>query len=350
MTLKRRQLFTVAAATVAWSAIQIGTAAAGGDHWYDDATAPGERSVRYTVGRAYYPFWIHTKPDPSTKGVRFVDAGELITIRAELDGAMIDSHNPIWYRTHDGYAHSSAVQPCENHWNLPATRITPGGQWAEVTVPRLIARDNPADDAPAAYSLYSGCMVRALERVNSPAGWPWYRIADDKRREPVYVWAQQLRLLRPEDTAPISPKVVDKRIEVSIPDQTVTAFENNTRVLRVRTATGIKMKRADGSVLDLTTDPGEHAVLFKLAGQHMIGGAAGDVNHFDLPGVSWTTYFTRGGISFHGTYWHNDYGLPRSHGCCNLQPAHAQWIYRWTTASGLASSSKIAGTRVTVIA
>ncbi len=39
---------------------------------------------------------------------------------------------------------------------------------------------------------------------------------------------------------------------------------------------------------------------------------------------------TKSGISFHGTYWHNDVGKPRSHGCLNLSPQAAHWVYRWT--------------------
>ena len=51
---------------------------------------------------------------------------------------------------------------------------------------------------------------------------------------------------------------------------------------------------------------------------------------FDLPGVSFDSYFW-GAIAIHGTYWHNDYGRPRSHGCVNVPPQAAKWIYRWTT-------------------
>jgi hypothetical protein len=40
--------------------------------------------------------------------------------------------------------------------------------------------------------------------------------------------------------------------------------------------------------------------------------------------ISWT------GISLHGTYWHNNYGRPQSHGCINLTPQDALWFYRWT--------------------
>jgi hypothetical protein len=36
------------------------------------------------------------------------------------------------------------------------------------------------------------------------------------------------------------------------------------------------------------------------------------------------------GVAFHGTFWHNDFGKPRSHGCINLSPQAARWIYLWT--------------------
>jgi lipoprotein-anchoring transpeptidase ErfK/SrfK len=60
--------------------------------------------------------------------------------------------------------------------------------------------------------------------------------------------------------------------------------------------------------------------------------ATGDIasNGFDLPGVPWVLYITEGGISFHGTYWHNDYGIPHSHGCINMSPIAAKWFYRWS--------------------
>jgi hypothetical protein len=41
-------------------------------------------------------------------------------------------------------------------------------------------------------------------------------------------------------------------------------------------------------------------------------------------------YIKDNGISLHGTYWHNDFGRPRSHGCVNLSPSAAKWLYRWS--------------------
>jgi lipoprotein-anchoring transpeptidase ErfK/SrfK len=61
--------------------------------------------------------------------------------------------------------------------------------------------------------------------------------------------------------------------------------------------------------------------------------AAGDLaaSGFDLPGVPWVQYITPSGISFHGTFWHNDFGRPRSHGCINLSMSAAKWLYLWSS-------------------
>jgi len=45
-----------------------------------------------------------------------------------------------------------------------------------------------------------------------------------------------------------------------------------------------------------------------------------------LPGVPWTMYFYRG-YGIHGTYWHNNFGHPMSHGCVNMRTPEAQFVY-----------------------
>jgi lipoprotein-anchoring transpeptidase ErfK/SrfK len=48
-----------------------------------------------------------------------------------------------------------------------------------------------------------------------------------------------------------------------------------------------------------------------------------------LPGIGWTTLFASGGIAIHSTFWHNNFGVPMSHGCVNSTPVDAKWIFRW---------------------
>ena len=35
-------------------------------------------------------------------------------------------------------------------------------------------------------------------------------------------------------------------------------------------------------------------------------------------------------VGLHGTYWHGDFGHPRSHGCVNLSPLDARWMFDFT--------------------
>ena len=77
---------------------------------------------------------------------------------------------------------------------------------------------------------------------------------------------------------------------------------------------------SEEEVADYTTPRGEFSAILKMPTRHM---RAPEVERntsawFDLPGVPWSTFFTYEGIAIHGTYWHNDYGLPRSHGCVNV--------------------------------
>ena len=72
----------------------------------------------------------------------------------------------------------------------------------------------------------------------------------------------------------------------------------------------------------------QHHVLYKRHTKRMIGGSGDD--YYDLLGVAFPVYFTRSAVAVHGTYWHNDFVRPHSHGCVNASNQAAQWIFRWT--------------------
>lgn len=50
---------------------------------------------------------------------------------------------------------------------------------------------------------------------------------------------------------------------------------------------------------------------------------------FELRDVPWIQYFSAG-FALHGAYWHDVFGIPRSHGCVNLAPIDARVIFNWT--------------------
>lgn len=50
---------------------------------------------------------------------------------------------------------------------------------------------------------------------------------------------------------------------------------------------------------------------------------------YEVEEVPWTLYY-HGGYALHGAYWHTDFGKVRSHGCTNIAPADARWLYYWS--------------------
>ena len=68
------------------------------------------------------------------------------------------------------------------------------------------------------------------------------------------------------------------------------------------------------------TVTGQYRVYVKYPAADMSGPG------YYLPSVPYVMYFYKG-YGIHGTYWHNNFGTPMSHGCVNLQTDHAEWVY-----------------------
>ena len=144
--------------------------------------------------------------------------------------------------------------------------------------------------------------------------------------------ATHMRLIKPEEYAPIRPEIVNKRIEVSLIDQTVTCYEEGKVVLFTDVSTGIPSLGPTTNGIPTETPRGTFHVSIKTPVRHMGDGKlTGDINAYELPGVPWSTFFTETGVAFHGTYWHDNYGGRMSHGCVNMRVEEARWLYRWTT-------------------
>jgi hypothetical protein len=115
-------------------------------------------------------------------------------------------------------------------------------------------------------------------------------------------------------------------IDVSLRDQTLVAYEGATPVFVTLVSTGI-----DGMGDPDTTHStiqGEFLIHTKHVSATMDGDEVGD--EYDLRDVPYVQYFHEG-YALHGVYWHDGFGAPRSHGCVNLSPHDARWLFGWTT-------------------
>lgn len=114
-------------------------------------------------------------------------------------------------------------------------------------------------------------------------------------------------------------------IDVSILKQTLVAYDGTTPVYATLVSTG-----ADGLGDPKKTHSTVRGV-FLIHTKHVTATMSGDEvgDEFDLRDVPWVQYFTEG-YAFHAAYWHDSFGKPRSHGCVNLSPADARWLFHWT--------------------
>jgi lipoprotein-anchoring transpeptidase ErfK/SrfK len=143
------------------------------------------------------------------------------------------------------------------------------------------------------------------------------------------LWADAtaFRSLSVDEVAPIRPEVEEKRVIVNIGRQSLSCFEGQREVYYCRVSTGVKFDVEGNPSEEWATPPGPHPVWRKLISVHMVGGTTG--GGWDLPGVGWTSLFVGNGVATHSTFWHNDFGVPRSRGCVNATPEDAKWIFRW---------------------
>ncbi len=100
----------------------------------------------------------------------------------------------------------------------------------------------------------------------------------------------------------------------------MTVYEQGQLVFATLISTGL-----DG----WWTQPGVFQIYEKLEADPMAGSFAADRSDFYyLEDVPWILYFDES-RAIHGSYWHNGYGYPRSHGCVNMSPFDSHWIFNW---------------------
>jgi lipoprotein-anchoring transpeptidase ErfK/SrfK len=109
-----------------------------------------------------------------------------------------------------------------------------------------------------------------------------------------------------------------KAIVISISKQRLRAYKGDRVALRSFVSTGRS---------GFDTPLGSFAVLTRLPSQTMEGVIGGE--YYNVPDVPWVLYFTNSGHALHGTYWHDNFGTPMSHGCVNMPLDVAAWLYEW---------------------
>lgn len=104
-------------------------------------------------------------------------------------------------------------------------------------------------------------------------------------------------------------------IDLDLSKQKLYAYEGNKVVRKFVVSTGTWVT---------PTVTGTYRIYVKYRSAHMSGPG------YYLPNVPYTMYFYKG-YGIHGTYWHNNFGTPMSHGCVNMRTDEAGWLFNWAS-------------------
>lgn len=115
-------------------------------------------------------------------------------------------------------------------------------------------------------------------------------------------------------------------IDISILNQTLVLYEGTQARYVTLVSTGRDGLGDPGSTWSTPTGT------FRVYQKHVTTTMDSEVadSEFELRDVPWVMYF-QGGYALHGSYWHDDFGRPRSHGCINLAPIDARYVFNWSS-------------------
>jgi hypothetical protein len=304
----------------------------------------GDKLGRVAVTPNFYSTELKPRPSANEVAIRSVGQDEVVVWQREVVGTeVMGRNNKKWVETPEGYIYAADLQPVRNVPNTPLSALPAGkaGFWAEVTVPYIDLQLLNAPISPAMkflvensqpIRLYYGQVVW-IDQVNAdPSGVVYYRVNESPGHGYGYgdlflADGAGLKMLTDDDISPINPDVdpATKKIVIDATSerQTLSCLEGTNEVYFCRISSGYGEQ--------FSTPVGEQAISWKIFSIHMAANTGSD-SGYDTMGVPWPVFFnTNAGAAIHGVFWHNDFGVRRSHGCVNVLPQDAKWIFRWTT-------------------
>ena len=104
-------------------------------------------------------------------------------------------------------------------------------------------------------------------------------------------------------------------IQIDLTTQRLTAWEGGKSVYAIVISSGKKSTPTLTGIFNIQS---------KQKSSRMKG------EDYDVPDVPYTMYY-QGNYAIHGAYWHRKFGTPISHGCVNIAPDHAKWLFQWAS-------------------
>jgi hypothetical protein len=254
--------------------------------------ARAKSGASFVLAPGAFFYIVYTQRFDTPKGTYFLlpsgaympGDGSTVTIKTPFPGVEVHS-TP---RNEFGFVFNPTGvrrEPNEMGYNLPIEELKPDG------------------------NVYPIVQIYATENIE---GTIWHLIGPDE-----WILGRDVGVVTPSTTPPDG--VTNGRwVDVNLAEQTVAVYDKGQMVYATIGATGAE---------PLYTRPGLFPIYKKLELETMQG-ERGTSNFYYLENVPWTMYFDKA-RALHGAYWRARMGYPQSHGCVNLYPGDAHWLFNW---------------------
>lgn len=140
-----------------------------------------------------------------------------------------------------------------------------------------------------------------------------------------YLRSQDLKVAAAPSALPWFATGSTRWIDLSILSQTLVLYEGSRPVYVTLVSSG---RDGLGDPKETYSTP---TGTFRIYQKHVTTTMDSSVadSEYELRDVPWVMYF-QGGYALHAAYWHDDFGRPRSHGCVNLAPIDARYVFNWS--------------------
>ncbi len=230
----------------------------------------------------------------------------------------VNQDNRIFYQLTSGYwidADEASAACCIERGRFQGLNFkeTPRNSFGWILEPTE-SRSGPAYSQPLTGNKFFTENVVQIYSTKDADNTTWYMVGINE-------WIER-RYIRPVDinTTPPAGVTNGRWIEVNLYNQTLSVYDNDQLVFAALVATGMA---------PFYTRPGLFQIQVKKLTENMSGAFEADrSDYYYLQDVPWTMYYDEA-RALHGAYWRTLFGYPQSHGCVNLSPGDAHWLYDW---------------------
>jgi hypothetical protein len=255
---------------------------------------------------------VYPEPNGAAPPVRNVGDGFLF---ATVQGAVQNEAGELWYMINYGeYVRAEDLELVEIsdfagvELNAQPERVF---GWMVVDYWPSDAPNTPHDPGNTRLPRYT--FIEVFDAVEADDGWIWYDIGGGRWMRQTYV-----SLINPSER-PDEIGAGEYWVEVDLYEQSFAAYVGDQMVYAGLVSSGLNR---------WPTNEG----LFQVWSRHSttkMSGAEGRVDYYFIEDVPHTMYFDYD-IALHGAYWHDRFGYKHSHGCVNMPPRAAEWVFNWS--------------------